>query len=96
MAVRPFPVSRLGDEIYESQVRPQVEEGNDGKIVAINLETGNFEVDSSEIAAGDRSLTARDCPYVVSVLSIPAIAILDSKPIYPVQLEVGWTLNPAS
>jgi hypothetical protein len=28
--------ARLGDEIYESQVRQQVEEGNHGKIVAIN------------------------------------------------------------
>ena len=43
-----------GDEIYESQIRSQVEEGNGGKIVAIDLETGDFEIDSSEIAACDR------------------------------------------
>jgi hypothetical protein len=29
--------ARRGDEIYESQVRQQVEEGNHGKIVAICL-----------------------------------------------------------
>jgi hypothetical protein len=46
--------ARLGDEIYESQVRQRVEEGNHGKIVAIDLETGAFEVDASEIAACDR------------------------------------------
>jgi hypothetical protein len=46
--------ARRGDEIYESQVRQQVEEGNHGKIVAIDLETGAFEVDSSEISACDR------------------------------------------
>jgi hypothetical protein len=46
--------ARLGDEIYESQVRSQVEEGNHGKIVAIDIETGDFEVDQSEIAACDR------------------------------------------
>ncbi|MCT7960652.1 hypothetical protein NG791_08215 [Laspinema sp. D1] len=46
--------ARLGDEIYENKVRPQVEEGNEGKIVAIDLETGDFEVDGSEIAACDR------------------------------------------
>lgn len=45
---------RRGDEIYESHVRSQVEEGNHGKIVAIDLETGAFEVDASEIAACDR------------------------------------------
>jgi hypothetical protein len=27
--------ARRGDELYETQVREQVEEGNDGKIVAI-------------------------------------------------------------
>jgi hypothetical protein len=46
--------ARRGDEIYESQVRPQVEAGNHGKIVAIDIETGDFEVDKSEIAACDR------------------------------------------
>jgi cyanophycinase-like exopeptidase len=40
-----------GDEIYESQVRPQAEAGNLGKIVAIDIETGTFEVDASEILA---------------------------------------------
>jgi hypothetical protein len=46
--------AQLGDAIYESAVRSQVEEGNHGKIVAIDLETGDFEVDASEIAACDR------------------------------------------
>ncbi len=46
--------ARAGDQIYESQVRPQVEEGNHGKIVAIDIETGDFEVDASEIEACDR------------------------------------------
>ena len=46
--------ARRGDEIYETQVRPQVEASNRGKIVAIDLETGDFEVDASEIAACDR------------------------------------------
>lgn len=52
--------ARRGDEIYESHVRSQVETGNDGKIVAIDLETGAFEVDAREVAACDR-LEAR-CP----------------------------------
>jgi hypothetical protein len=32
----------------------QVEEGNHGKIVAIDIETEDFEVDSSEITASSR------------------------------------------
>ncbi len=50
--------AKRGDEIYESQVRQLVEEGNHGKIVAIDLETGDFEVDRSEIAACDRLETS--------------------------------------
>jgi hypothetical protein len=46
--------ARRGDELYETQVRPQVEADNHGKIVAIDLETGAFEVDASEIVACDR------------------------------------------
>lgn len=41
---------------HESQIRAQVEEENHGKIVAIDLETGAFEVDTSELAACDREL----------------------------------------
>ncbi|NJO80665.1 MAG: hypothetical protein HC827_20605 [Cyanobacteria bacterium RM1_2_2] len=46
--------ARRGDEIYEAQVRPQIEEGNHGKIVAINIETGSFEVADTPMAAVDR------------------------------------------
>ncbi|WP_196512910.1 hypothetical protein [Nostoc sp. NZL] len=40
--------ARRGDEIYDSQVRPQVEANNYGKIVAIDIETGGWEIDTDE------------------------------------------------
>lgn len=43
-----------GDALYEAQIRSQVEEGNYGKIVAINIETGAFEVADTSMAAVDR------------------------------------------
>ncbi|MGV0025098.1 hypothetical protein [Phormidesmis priestleyi] len=46
--------AQRGDEIYESQVRSQVEEGNHGKIVAIDIETGAFEVADEILPATDR------------------------------------------
>ena len=46
--------ARRGNEIYQSQVRRQVEAGNYGKIVAIDIETGAFEVADTTIAATDR------------------------------------------
>lgn len=46
--------ARRGNAIYESQVRSQVEQGNHGKIVAINIETGAFEVADTPMVAVDR------------------------------------------
>lgn len=46
--------AQRGDEIYESQVRSQVEKDDYGKIVAIDIETGAWEMDASEIAAASR------------------------------------------
>ena len=46
-----FP--RRGNEFYESQVRSQVEEGNHGRIVAIDIETGAFELADDTITATD-------------------------------------------
>ena len=37
-------LARRGQELYESSIRQQVESGNTGKIVAIDIETGAFEV----------------------------------------------------
>jgi hypothetical protein len=46
--------ARRGDEIYDYQVRPQVEAGNDGKIVAIDIEIGGWEIDTVEMNASKR------------------------------------------
>lgn len=44
--------ARRGDEIYESQVRQQIDEESDrGKIVAIDIETGAFELADDTMAA---------------------------------------------
>ncbi|WP_017324074.1 hypothetical protein [Synechococcus sp. PCC 7336] len=46
--------ARRGDEIYETQVRSQVEAGNHGRIVAIDIETGDFEVADDILPATNR------------------------------------------
>jgi hypothetical protein len=48
--------ARRGNEIYETQVRHQVEEGNHGKIVAIDLDTGAFELAKDTMIASDKLL----------------------------------------
>jgi hypothetical protein len=49
--------AQRGDEIYESQVRSQVEQGNHGKIVAIDIETGTFEVADDIVTASEHLLS---------------------------------------
>jgi hypothetical protein len=61
--------ARRGDEIYESQVLPQLKEGNQVKIVAIDIETGDFEVDKSEVVACNR-LEARHPDAQVWIIRI--------------------------
>ena len=48
--------ARRGDGIYERDIRPVVEAGNEGKYVAIDIESGVYEVDADELATSDRQL----------------------------------------
>ena len=45
---------RLSNEIYERDIRAQVEPAHNGEIVAIDLDTGAWEIDPDESAAADR------------------------------------------
>jgi hypothetical protein len=47
-------MARRGQELYESQIQQQVETDNDGKIVAIDIETGAFEVADNVLPATNR------------------------------------------
>ena len=47
-------VADRGDSIYESQIRPHLKPEDDGKFIAIDIETGNYEIDSSEFDALQR------------------------------------------
>lgn len=51
-------VARMGNEIYEDKIRPLVEDGNEGKIVAIDVESGDYEMseDRNEIDCVHRLL----------------------------------------
>jgi hypothetical protein len=40
-------------KLYNTYERPQVEEGNHGKIVAIDIETGAFELAKDTMTASD-------------------------------------------
>jgi hypothetical protein len=56
--------ARRGHAIYESSVRLQVEEENQGKIVAIDIETGAFEVADDSITAAKQLLIRYPDPQI--------------------------------
>ena len=45
---------RLGDEIYERDVRPEIEEADHGRMVAIDVDSGMSAVADSELDAAHR------------------------------------------
>jgi hypothetical protein len=47
--------SQRGHELYE-RIRPKVEDGNRGRVVAIDVESGDFEVGSDTLVASDQLL----------------------------------------
>ena len=47
-------IARMGSEIYERDIRPQVEADHDGEIVAIDVDSGEWVVAADSMAATDR------------------------------------------
>ncbi len=47
-------VGRCAEQLYESRIRQEVEiEGNIGKMVIIDIETGDYKVDENGLRAAD-------------------------------------------
>jgi len=49
-------IANRGREIYESQIRSQVEQDHHGKIVAIDIKTEAFEIAKDSLTASDQLL----------------------------------------
>jgi hypothetical protein len=49
-------MGQLGPEVYERQVRPKLGPNDDNKFVAIDVDTGDFEVDADDYTAVMRLL----------------------------------------
>ena len=59
-------IARLGKEIYERDIRSKVEPDHHGKVVAIDVDTGQWAMGDNVIAATDRLREKR--PGAVNVL----------------------------
>jgi hypothetical protein len=52
-------VAARGQELYERAIRAQVEPAHDGEFLALDIETGDYEIDASELAAVRRARAKR-------------------------------------
>lgn len=62
--------ARLGDEIYERDIRRQVEADHHGEVVAIDVESGSWAIGEDEIAATDLLQERRPDAYDVWCLRV--------------------------
>jgi hypothetical protein len=46
--------ARRGDSLYETVVRPHLKPKDEGKFVALDIETGEYAMDADELKASDR------------------------------------------
>ena len=49
--------ARRGQEIYDHDIQPHVKTEDEGKFVAIDIETRTYEIDSDDYTATERLLT---------------------------------------
>lgn len=52
-------ISRLGQQIYDQQLRGQLEPGHNGEFAVIDVDTGDYEVDAESVAASDKAVRRR-------------------------------------
>lgn len=49
-------IVRRGREIYEREIRAKVEPEHNGEFLVVDVTTGSYEVDESDVVASDRAL----------------------------------------
>ena len=52
--LRAEEIARLGDRIYDRDIRHEVEDAHDGEFVAIDVESGAWAIAQSELDAAER------------------------------------------
>ena len=66
--------ARLGDEIYERDIRPRVEADHHGEVVAIDLESGEYAIADPALSAADALRERHPAPDVWVVrIGYPAL-----------------------
>ena len=76
-------IARRGKEIYEQDIRPRVETtDNIGKFLIVDIETGDYEMDTDEFAASRRAHARHpDGAFLACEWDTAPAALLDLLPL---------------
>jgi hypothetical protein len=70
-------IGRRGEEIYEQSIRRQIEDGNLGKFVAIDINSGEYEVGADHLETVNRLHSRRQNAEVYTIkIGYPATAVI--------------------
>jgi hypothetical protein len=71
----PKETVRRGEEWYERSIRSQVESGNHGKILMIDVDTGEYEIGDSQWEAWNKSIARNPEAQLFAMrIGFPALA----------------------
>lgn len=73
-------IVELGEEIYAQKLLDQLEPQHDGKFLALDVETGEYELDEDKLAAIDRARSKRaDAPLYILRVGHPTAVKLGGR-----------------
>ena len=49
-------ISKRGQLLYDQKIRDKVEAGNRGRFLVVDITTGEYEIDDTDLAASDRAI----------------------------------------
>ena len=73
-------IVQRGKVLYEQQIRAQVEAGNLGKVLVINVNTGEYEIDPDHLTASNRAAAKfPGAPLYAMRIGAPALGRIGSR-----------------
>ena len=73
-------IVELGENLYAQNLRDQLEPQHDGKFLALDVETGEYELDEDKLAAIDRARSKRyDAPLYILRVGYPTAVKLGGR-----------------
>ena len=75
-------IARLGDEIYERDIRHQVEADHHGEVVAIDVDSGDYAIAENVVTAWERLVSRHpDGGFWFVRVGYPAVYHLGGRPL---------------